>query len=181
MIISNSIKINFSNNDFNLKTLDISDISNEYTDFLINNRKNIYFDAHNLTVKRQIIYVENVLNSKNDTIVGFYRNKKLIGTAGIQTNSKFLIKNEYSSNLCTTFGILIFEKRSRGQGFGKVLVWLVSKLIFQSNFSEVIAVDVKKGNIKSVKSFLACGFKIIYEDEVLYRMVLKHTELININ
>ena len=180
MIINNSVKLNFSSNNFYLKNLDISDISMEYIQCLIDNKKNIYFDTDNLTIEEQTIYVENILNSKNDSIVGFYRNKKLIGTAGIQTKSKFLIKNKHSKSLCTTFGILIFERRSRGIGFGKVLVWLVSRLIFESNFSEIIAIDVQKGNIKSVKSFLACGFKIIYEDGALYRMILNHNELINI-
>ena len=119
--------------------------------------------------------------SKNNSIFGLYKNSKLIGTSSIQNNSSYLKKAKLHDKNCSTFGILIFDNDSLGQGLGKVLVWCVSKMIFESKLSKLIAADMKKNNYKSLKSFLACGFNIIYEDDILYKIFLDIKHLKDIN
>ena len=62
-------------------------------------------------------------------------------------------------------------------GLGKTLVWAATYLHHNSIQTEWFGAGMAIENIPSLKSFLSCGFRQIYEDEESCRVLLNYSEL----
>ena len=62
-------------------------------------------------------------------------------------------------------------------GLGKTLAWAGTYLFHNSTQAEWFGASIEKNNIPSLKSFLACGFSQIYEDEKCCKVLLNNSEL----
>ena len=103
---------------------------------------------------------------------------KLVGTAGIQTDTNFNKVIDKPLVSIATIGILIFNSEYRGLGLGSILVW--ASIILADNCIGVqwFGAAMDKCNLKSLRSFLSCGFRKIHERGNHVRVLLEFQELI---
>ena len=117
--------------------------------------------------------------SSNNTICGLFLDDNLIGTAGIQNllgSDLIEVVDGYTKN-CTV-GILVLSKSSRGKGYGKLLIWLSCMLANKCCNLNIFEACMNKKNIPSLKSFLACGFDIIKENDKSLNVAINYHNLI---
>jgi len=162
------------------RTINEIDVSQEYIDGL--NEQNEYIEniPGEVSFYSQKKYIKDIINSKNDSICGLFFDGELVGTAGIQlslSESRILDTVAQKAKL-VTIGIFVFNKSYRGMGLGKTLVWAVTYLFHNFTKSEWFGAGMEKENIPSLKSFLSCGFKQVYEDEENYKVLLNYSGLI---
>ena len=169
-------KINNMNCEFRI--LHVSDVSKEYVDGLKEQTKYIINIPKNVSISSQKKYVKDVLCSKDDTICGLFINNKLVGTAGIQSSTLYLQYIEVPAKFVATIGIFLFDKNYQGMKLGTTLVWAATNLYHNCVQVEWFGAGMKKENIPSMKSFLSCGFKQIYEDKKSCRVLINFFELI---
>ena len=129
------------------------------------------------SISSQRKYINDILYCKGDIICGLFINDDLVGTAGVQSSRSFLSSNEVTTEYVATIGIFLFNKRYRGLGLGKILVWAATYLYRNSIQAEWFGAGMAKENIPSLKSFLSCGFRQIYEDEENCIVLLNYPEL----
>ena len=159
------------------RTLHGSDVSKEYVDGLKQQTKYIMNIPKNVSISSQKKYVKDILCSKDDTICGLFINNKLVGTAGVQSSRSFLLSNKVTTEYVATIGIFLFNKRYRGMGLGKTLVWAATYLFHNASKLEWFGSGMAKENIPSLKSFLSCGFRKNYEDKENCKVLLNYSEL----
>ena len=168
-------KVNDMNCEF--RTLHDSDVSKEYVDGLKQQTQYIMNIPKNVSISSQKKYVKDVLCSKDDTICGLFINNKLVGTAGIQSSTLYLQYIEVPAKFVATIGIFLFDKNYRGMKLGTTLVWAATYLYHNCVQVEWFGAGMKKENIPSLKSFLSCGYRKIYEDKENCKVLLNHSEL----
>ncbi len=134
------------------KQLSGDDVTDDYIDTLI--KDNGFIENINTTFEAQKDYVNSIAESEYDLLCGIYYNGVLAATSGIQT---------YSDS--ATIGILVF-KHFRRLGLGKTLIWAASTYVYNYLKLKNFDAGVKKNNMASIASFLACGFiKIENKDD----------------
>ena len=168
-------KMNNMNCEFRI--LYSTDISQNYLNGLKDQKKYIQNIPTHVSIPSQRKYINNILYSKGDIICGLFINDNLVGTAGVQSSKTFLLSNEVTAEYVATIGIFLFNKKYRGLGLGKTLVWAATYLYQNSIQVEWFGAGMAKENIPSLKSFLSCGFREIYEDEKNIRVLLYYSEL----
>ena len=159
------------------RTLHDSDVSKEYVNGLKQHTKYIMNIPNNVSISSQKKYVKDVLCSKDDTICGLFINNKLVGTAGIQSSTLYLQYIEGPAKFVATIGIFLFDKNYRGMKLGTTLVWAATYLYHNCVQVEWFGAGMEKENIPSLKSFLSCGFRKIYEDKENCKVLLNYSEL----
>ena len=159
------------------RTLHDSDVSKEYVNDLKQQTQYITNIPKNISISSQKIYIKDILCSKDDTICGLFINNKLVGTAGIQSSTLYLQYIEVPVKFVATIGILLFDKNYRGMKLGTTLVWAATYLYHNCVQVEWFGAGMEKENIPSMKSFLSCGFKQIYEDKEKCRVLINYSEL----
>jgi len=169
----------FKLNDLNCeyRTLHESDVTKEYLDSLSKQTENIENIPDNSSISTQQQYIKEILLSNSDTINGLFISNKLVGTAGIQSSVKFLKNVDLPAESIVSIGIFLFDMNYRGLGLGSTLVWASVHLFHDYTGEEWFSAGMKKENIPSLKSFLSCGFKQVYEDEEYYKVLLNYSEL----
>ena len=160
------------------RTLHNMDVNQDYVSGLKEQNEYIENIPTKLNISTQKIYINNILSNKNATICGLFINNKLVGTAGVQSSTKFLQNIQVPSKLVSTIGILVINKNFIGMGMGKTLVWATTFLLHDSTGAVWFGAGMAKENIPSLKSFLSCGFRKEFEDQQNYKVLLNHQNLI---
>jgi len=178
MELEKSITFEISDVPFEFRTLNELDVSSDYVNGLKEQKKFIENIPIQVSVSSQKKYINDFLNSKNNTICGLFIRNNLVGTAGVRSSTSFLQHIEVSAEYVATIGIFLFNKSYRGMGFGKTLVWAATYLCRNSIQAEWFGASMKKGNTPSLKSFLSCGFRKTFEHEEIIGVLLNYSELI---
>ena len=131
-----------------------------------------------ISISKQKKYINDILGSKDNTICGLFINNKLVGTVGVQSSTSFIKYIKYPVEYVAVMGIFVLNKSYRGRGLGKTLVWASTYLFHDSTQTEWFGAGMKKQNIPSLKSFLSCGFKCVYEDAQRCHVLLKYSGMI---
>ena len=160
------------------RTLHDSDVSKEYVDGLKQQTKYIMNIPKNVSISNQKKYVKDVLCSKDDTICGLFINNKLVGTAGIQLSTLYLQYIEVPVKFVATIGIYLFDKNYRGMKLGTTLVWAATYLYHNCVQVEWFGAGMAIESIPSLKSFLSCGFRPVYEYKGNCKVLVNISELI---
>jgi len=170
-------KINDLNCEF--RSINVSDISQDYIDGLKDQNKYIENIPAEVSFSSQKNYVEETLISEGDTICGLFLDSVLVGTAGVQLSllKSFLKNINTPVDTLATVGIFVFNKSYRGMGLGKTLVWAAMYLFHNSTQTEWFGAGMAKENTPSLKSFMSCGFRQVYEDEENYKVLLNYSEI----
>ena len=166
--------------DCQFRTINENDVTQSYVNGLKEQTEYIENipDGVNLTSQRK--YLNDIIASEDRTICGLIINGELVGTAGIQlshTNS-FLPDTETSYEKLATIGIFVFNRNYLGMGLGKVLVWAASYLFHNSTKTNWFGAGMLSENIPSLKSFLGCGYRQVFEEKNHQKVLLKISELI---
>ena len=177
MELDKSLFFKVNEMDCEFRTLNDSDVSKKYVDGLKEQTKYIINIPKNVSICSQKKYVRDVLCSKDDTIFGLFINNKLVGTAGIQSSTLYLQYIEVPAKFVATIGIFLFDKNYRGMKLGTTLVWATTYLYSNCVQVEWFGAGMEKENIPSMKSFLSCGFKQIYEVKENFRVLINNSEL----
>jgi len=164
------------------RTLAPTDVSESYIRALKEEQQVIEHSPSNVNIEWQQGYVRETLRSSSETICGLFVGSELIGTSGIQNLSPGKDANRWIELACggtydCTLGILVFSQISRGRGYGKTLVWASCFLSNSSYGIETFKASMKKHNVASLKSFLACGFQVNGESENGFNVELSFGEL----
>jgi RimJ/RimL family protein N-acetyltransferase len=160
------------------RTLHKMDVSQDYVNGLMEQKEYIENIPNHVSISSQTKYINDILYSKDDTICGLFINNELVGTAGIQSSTSFLQNIEVPAEYIATIGIFLFNKSYRGIGLGKTLVWAATYLFHNSNQTEWFSAGRVIKNIPSLKSFLSCGFRKIYENKDTCKVLLNYSELL---
>jgi len=162
------------------RTIFCSDITNNYISGLKKGNKYIGNIPINVNKHSQMKYINNIIESKRDTICGLFVNSELIGTAGIQYSysKNFLKDTNLKINNIATIGIFIFNKNFRGKGYGKAMLWASIFLTNMCQNTIWFGVCTEKENPITYKLNIDIGFKLFYENERLYKFYLDYTQLI---
>ena len=159
------------------RTLNESDVSQDYVSGIQAQKEYIKNVPRHVSISSQKKYINDILYSEKNTICGLFINNELVGTAGVQPSIKFLQYIEVPVKFVAAIGIFVFNKSYRGKGLGKTLVWAATYLFHNSNQAEWFGAGMAIENIPSLKSFLSCGYRKIYEDKEYYKVLLNYTEL----
>jgi RimJ/RimL family protein N-acetyltransferase len=151
MKLKNKLVFSHSLGECTFRTITSEDVSDNYINGLKEELKFIENIPELINRSSQANYIMNIVNSEKDTICGLFLNSELIGTAGIQ--------NIMEGNR-VSIGILLFNKKLRGHGFGKVLIWASCFLANNCRSTISFFAGMSKENLPSLKAFLACGFSI---------------------
>ena len=178
MELNKSLSFNIGDFNCEFRTLNESDVTQNYIRGLKDQKKYIDNIPIHVSVLSQKKYINDILYSKDNTICGLFINNKLVGTAGIQSSNSFFQHIKVHNKYVCTIGIFLFNKSYRGMGFGNTLVWAATYLCHNSIKLDWFGARMKKINIASVKSFLSCGFTQIYEYEGNCVVLLNYSELI---
>ena len=177
MILSK--KILFNHNDLNveLRTMQQNDVNESYLEGLREEKKYLLNVPKEVTLSSQRNYINEIINSENNTICGLLVNGELVGTAGVQ-----LFKKNSENINYATIGIFIFNHNYRGIGLGKTLVWSSIFLINKTMQVKLYSAGMEKSNLPSLNSFLACGFKISsniknYQVKLNFKYLLKPKQI----
>jgi len=159
------------------KTLHNVDVKKEYVDGLREQTEYIENIPADVSISKQQKYIQEILLSEGDTICGLFINNKLVGTARIQSSTLFLQYIEVPAKFVAMIGIFLFDKNYRGMKLGTTLVWAATYLYHNCVQVEWFGAGMEKENIPSLKSFLSCGFRKIYEDKKHYRVLINISDL----
>ena len=134
---------------FLLRHLNEIDVNEDYVSSL---RDQLYL--HNVSTDIDLIkqrkYVENIRSQENQFIYGFFCNRGLIGTSGIQVDH---------NRLTIHLGIFIFRKHT-GFGLGKILTWAACLLTSRHVPDYSFHAGCHEKNMPSRKVFLGAGFTL---------------------
>jgi len=145
------------------RTITENDVSEDYIKGLKSEQIYIEHIPTNVNRVSQTHYISKIINSEQDTICGLFLNSELIGTAGIQN-----IQDGQKASI----GVFLFNKATRGHGFGKILIWASCFLTNTEKNILFYFAGMKKENITSLKAFLSCGFNI--ESELADKYLVKN-------
>ena len=166
MELKKKISFIFLNKKIELKNLKKNSINNNYLKS-INNEKYLTVNKVNkFDCLSQEKYIKDIHKSKKKYIFGFWVNNKFIGTTGLQNN------NEGRS-----IGMLIFDKKSRGKGLGKIIIWSLVHLLSKTLKYRVFYAGVNRKNIKSLKVFKSLGFEIFYVKKDFIKLKLNFSKI----
>ena len=177
MELDKSLFYKFKEFNCELRCLTEDDISEAYINGLNSDNDNIQLKPKKVTKLSQQIYVKNIIKSEGKAICGLFINGILAGTVGIQFGNPFF-EYVHQSELITTFGIFIFLDKFRKIGLGKTMVWASTFLINQSIKKDEFGAGTMKNNLPSLKSFLACGFRNVFENDEVICVLLNYSDLI---
>jgi RimJ/RimL family protein N-acetyltransferase len=179
MDLDKSLLFKINNTNCVFRTINETDVTQEYIDGLKEQNKYIENIPPNVSISRQQDYIKETINSKNNTICGLFLDGELVGTAGIQlSNSEIYVQDsENVINNVATIGIFVFSKSCRGKGLGKTLVWASTYLLHNAIQLEWFFAGMEIDNIPSNKSFLSCGFKNIDNSGKDYKVKIKISDL----
>ena len=156
MIIDKTWKFSAKGEYLNIRCLSAKDVTEDYVAWLndSDNKKQLWsLDPGSVTRASQMIYVEDVCQSEDRLLLGLFNNKNiLIGTSGVQ---QVQIARKHP-----VMGIFIGNQNYRGKGFGCILVWSITSILF-STFDDTVKVTAGAlaVNQPSVRSFIKAGFK----------------------
>ena len=125
MILDKTLTFNINENSYTFRTLNETDVSSLYIDGLKENGIYLERASKSLTIESQKKYVNDIIQSRNNTICGLFQDNILIGTTGIQSNtlnSKRLYIDDDIDNI-VTIGLFLLDIDNYGKGFGKILVF----------------------------------------------------------
>jgi len=177
MELDKSLLFKFKEFNCEFRCLTEDDISVAYINGLNSDNDNIQLKPKKVTKLSQQKYVKNITNSGEKAICGLFINGTLVGTVGIQFGISFFEYVQTQSELITTFGIFIFLDNFRKIGLGKTMVWASTYLIHQSIKEFEFGAGMMKNNLPSLKSFLSCGFRNVFENDEVICVLLKYPEL----
>lgn len=149
-----------------LRCLMPSDVNESYIESLNNEQKYLESKDRLVTTESQKQYISTINCSECCLIFGLFRRDELIATTGCQT----------VSGVEFTVGVFVFDKW-RGQGFGKVLIWMACTLLNQVLNVVEFRAGMKIDNQPSLICFLSCGFSIIEANVTDYKVLLSISNL----
>lgn len=183
MELTKTLKFIIDNSKCVFKTLSPEDISESYINSLRDAQELLENAPEDINIKWQQNYIKKILLSPCDTICGLFIDSELIGTSGIQNLSANgiatrRVKLAQGYTYGCTLGIFVLSEMSREKGYGKTLVWASCYLANNCCGVETFEASMKKDNISSLSSFLACGFQVKKESIDGLNVELKVGELV---
>tara|TARA_B100000315_G_C14455823_1_gene531350 strand:+ start:579 stop:1031 length:453 start_codon:yes stop_codon:yes gene_type:complete len=148
MILNRTLTFNINENRYTFRTLKETDVSSLYIDGLKENGINLERIPKSLTIESQKKYVNDIIQSRNNTICGLFQDNILIGTTGIQSNtlnSKRLYIDDDIDNI-VTIGLFLLDIDNYGKGFGKILVFSSIYLYCADTGSKHFGTRIKNDN-----------------------------------
>jgi hypothetical protein len=179
MELEKSIFFTFSNMDCEFRAIQETDVNQHYVDGLNQQMEYIENISSNVSVQIQKKYIKDILSSKNNTICGLFINGEMVGTAGVQQSlsESFLRNIDVNVEKLATVGIFIFNKKFRGMGLGKTMVWIATSLFYKCTKVEWFGAGMEIENIPSHKSFLSCGYKNVAKNSKYFKVLINIKEL----
>ena len=177
MELEKSILFKVSDMNCEFRAIHETDVSQDYVNGLKEQKEYISNIPIHVSISSQKKYINDILYSKGDAICGLFINNELVGSTGVQSSTSFLQYIEVPVEFVTTIGIFLFNKKYRGIGLGKVLVWSATYLCHNYTRAEWFGAGMAIKNIHSLKSFLSCGFRQIYKDKENCMVILNYPEL----
>jgi GNAT superfamily N-acetyltransferase len=183
MKLEKKVKFTLRNRECVFRTLTPEDVSQVYVNALKKTRSLVENVPEDINIEWQQSYIEEVLLSPCDTICGLFLDSELIGTAGIQNlavagTATRAIEMAVGYTYGCTVGTFVLSEMSRGQGYGKVLLWAACYLANRCCGVETFEAGQKKSNIPAVKAGLACGFRAKKESADGVNIEVKIGELV---
>ena len=83
MILSKKILFNHNDLNIELRTLQQNDVKESYLEGLREEKKYLLNVPNEVTLSSQRKYINEIINSENNTICGLLVNGELVGTAGV--------------------------------------------------------------------------------------------------
>jgi aminoglycoside 6'-N-acetyltransferase len=114
-----------------------------------------WFEQRKLSYDEIYRKYRNKLLSRKEKLYIIYYNNKPIGYTQIY-------KYENSKNVYE-YDLFIGEEEYLNKGIGELLVKYINKYIYDNNKVEAIILRPFKRNVRAIKCYLKCGFKIIDE------------------
>ncbi len=133
-----------------------NDVTADYVEGLRRQDRFLENRSASVTLESQKAYVRRIAESEHDALFGLYLNDLLVATSGAQ---------DIRPGDAAKIGIFVFSGALRGRGFGKSLVWSACVLVNRVWRTDSFSAGMKKENVPSLKSFLACGFAVTGENE----------------
>ena len=168
MELAKSLRFIIKDSHYEFRSLSVGDVTESYVQALKRQRAYLSNSPEDINTQWQQKYVEKIRLSPSGAICGLFINSELIGTAGVQN---------LKSDKTTTIGIFVLDEKSRDKGYGKTLVWASCYLSNSCCNVNYLGAGMERTNVPSLKSFLACGFKIKDKDAEVYKVGLKIDEL----
>ena len=180
MDLGRSLLFKIKDTNCEFRTINETDVSQEYIDGLKEENKYIENIPANVSFSMQKKYIKKIIDSKNNTICGLILDGALVGTAGIQLSDSDSSAQDSNNEFkkLSNIGIFIFSKNYRGKGLGKTLVWAATYLFHNVSKLEWFGAGMEKENIPSLKSFISCGFKQVDKGEESYKVLLNYSGLV---
>ncbi len=148
---SGQIDLVINGGKFKYRAVSPDDVSLGYVEALRDAKEYLTAVSDDLDIDKQKEYVESILNSSNDILLGLFEQDEIIGTSGVQN----LIFGGPSS-----VGVLVIGSRRRGAGFGKTLVWSACSYVSYYFGQREFLAGVRKDNSASMRTFVSCGFEV---------------------
>ena len=177
MELGTSVLFQIHDRSCEFRSLNVKDVKKDYLEALREQKEYIENIPSELTIDKQREYVKSILDSDHATICGLFLDGRIVGTAGIPLSTLFLEYIEAPIEAVVTVGIFVFNRKFRGIGLGKTLVWAAVYLFHKYTQINLYGAGMAKSNIPSIKSFLSCGFRQIYEDDKSCKVLLNYSEL----
>ena len=179
MELEKALTFDIVNSSCEYRTIYEFDVNQAYISGLKEQTQYIENIPDNVSISSQKKYIKEILASKSDTICGLFLNSELVATAGVQLSfsESFLQNIDTPVNKVATIGIFVFNKSYRGMGLGKALVWAATYLFHECIQTKWFGAGMEKENVPSLKSFLSCGFRKVYQNEKYQKVLFNISEL----
>ena len=173
MELETSLLFNINDLNCELRTLEDIDVNQDYINGLNDQKKYIENIPSSVNISNQKKYINDILNNENDTICGLFLNGDLVGTVGVQRSfsEPFLRNLDVQVMELATVGIFIFNKKFRGMGIGKAMVWAATYLFYKCTTVEWFGAGMERGNVPSYKSFLSCVYNKVSNNKKYFKLM----------
>jgi RimJ/RimL family protein N-acetyltransferase len=142
---------------YQVRPLMVSDVNDEYLSWLNDPITTKYMDLQHgkVTIEGQREYIRDIIESESNAIFGLFdEDNRLVGTSGVQ-------KLYAPDGDGPWIGVLIGHRKYRRHGLGKVLIWVVTSILFSYFDAEKVFAGIYTPNIGSYKAFINAGYREI--------------------
>ncbi len=133
-------------------------------------RYKFYLSFPRANINKQKDYIDSIIKSKTKLILGFYNDKNLIFSSGLQ-----LLKKKKIS-----LGILNIDSRYKKKGMAKVFLYTIMKYFKNYFNTKYFVAGVDKQNTPSLKLFKSLNFELKNKNEKNYLLEINSNNLKNI-
>ena len=168
MLLNDKINIKFKRKKYIIQQIRLSDINGKYIIALKKNQKILSYPQFRIEEQKE--YISRIKNSKKRLILGFYYNKKLIYSSGVQLDKK---------NKKIYIGILNIDQKYLKKGLAKIFLLSAMKHLNNITNIDFFFAGVDKNNFPSIKLFKSLNFKSkLVDNNYLFMLDIKNLKII---